>query len=231
MERQYAIAIDGPAASGKSTAAKGVSAILDFLYIDTGAMYRAFTLYMLEQGKDPKKEEDALLLLPGFQMSEDRKGQVYLFDRNVTQRVRERDITGLVSYACAYKAVREKLVEIQREMAKNTSVVMDGRDIGTVVLPNADLKIFQVASVEARAKRRFLENREKGIAGTLEEIMKDIEKRDYIDSHREHSPLRKADDAILLDTSDMTIEEEIETIVRLFRQKVGGKWKDTEPSL
>lgn len=231
MERYYAIAIDGPAASGKSTAAKGVSRRLGFLYIDTGAMYRAFTLYMLEQGKDPRKEEDALALLDAFDMSEDREGHVFLFDRDVTERVRDRDVSSLVSYACAYKAVREKLVDIQRKMASGTSVVMDGRDIGTVVLPKADLKIYQVASVKARAQRRFLENRKKGITGSLEEIEKDIEKRDYIDSHREHSPLRQAPDAILLDTSEMTIEEEIDKIVSLFREKVGDKWKDTEQSL
>lgn len=230
MERHYSIAIDGPAASGKSTAAKGVSKILGFLYIDTGAMYRAFTLYMIEQGKNPKKEEDALALLPAFRMNEDSRGHVYLFDRDVTERVRDRDVSALVSYACAYKAVRERMVEIQREMAKRTSVVMDGRDIGTVVLPNADLKIYQVASVKARAERRYLENQRKGIACSLAEIEADIEKRDYIDSHREHSPLTKAEDAILLDTSDMTIEEEIETIVSLFRKKVGESWKDTEQS-
>ena len=127
--------------------------------------------------------------------------------------------------------MREKLVDIQREMAEGESVVMDGRDIGTVVLPDADLKIFQIASVEARAKRRYLENRQKGIAGTLEEIEKEIEKRDYIDSHRENSPLTKAKDAIVLDTSDMTIQEEIDTIVSLFKKKVGDLWKDTEQSL
>ena len=231
MERKFAIAIDGPAASGKSTAAKGVSRILDFLYIDTGAMYRAFTLFMLEKGKDPKSEEDALALLPDFRMKEDKDGHVYLDGRDVTDRIRERDVSSLVSYACAYKAVREKLVDIQREMAEGESVVMDGRDIGTVVLPDADLKIFQIASVEARAKRRYLENRQKGIAGTLEEIEKEIEKRDYIDSHRENSPLTEAKDAIVLDTSDMTIQEEIDTIVSLFKKKVGDLWKDTEQSL
>ena len=161
-------------------------------------------------------------------MKEDKDGHVYLDGRDVTDRIRERDVSSLVSYACAYKAVREKLVDIQREMAEGESVVMDGRDIGTVVLPDADLKIFQVASVEARAKRRYLENRQKGIAGTLEEIEKEIEKRDYIDSHRENSPLTKAKDAIVLDTSDMTIQEEIDTIVSLFKKKVGDLWKDTE---
>lgn len=231
MKRTYKIAIDGPAASGKSTAAKGVAKRLDFLYIDTGAMYRAFTLYMIEQGKDPKSEADALALLPSFEMREDKDGKVYLHGRDVSARVRENDVSSQVSFACAYKAVRERMVAIQREMAKGESVVMDGRDIGTVVLPDADLKVFQIASVEARARRRYLENRKKGIEGTLEEIEKDIEKRDYIDSHRENSPLRKAEDAVELDTSDMTIEGEIDAIVALFEQKAGDTWKDTERSL
>lgn len=228
MKRHYSIAIDGPAASGKSTAAKIVAKKLSFLYVDTGAMYRAFTLFMLESGKDPKSEEEALALLPSFRMREDKDGKVFLEGRDVTARVRENDVSNLVSYACAYKAVRERMVELQREMAKNESVVMDGRDIGTVVLPDADLKVYQVASVEARAKRRYLENQKKGIPGTLEEIAKDIERRDYIDSHREHSPLRKAADAIVLDTSEMTIEEEVKAILELFAKKAGVTWNDME---
>ncbi len=138
------------------------------------------------------------------------------------------DVSSNVSYACAHKPVREKLVALQREMAKNDSVVMDGRDIGTVVLPDADLKIYQIASVEARAQRRFLENEEKGIKSTLEDIVADINSRDYIDSHRANSPLMKAADAIVLDTSNLTIEEEIDAIVSLFEKKVGKTWKTME---
>lgn len=228
MKKNYAIAIDGPAASGKSTAAKAVAKRLSFLYIDTGAMYRAFTLWMIENGKDPRSEADAVSLIPGFEMEEDKEGRVFLSGRDVTERVRENDVSRLVSYACAHKAVRERMVEIQREMASRQSVVMDGRDIGTVVLPQADLKVFQVASVEARARRRFLENQKKGIPGTLEEIAEDIERRDYIDSHREHSPLMQAEDAVLLDTSEMTVAQEVDAILKLFLEKVGETWNDME---
>ena len=217
----YSIAIDGPAASGKSTAAKGVAKALDFLYLDTGAMYRAITLYMIEKGLDTRSEEDAKSILDEVTMREDKNGHIFLNERDVTERVREEDVTKLVSYACAHKAVRERLVALQREMAKGESVVMDGRDIGTVVLPDATLKVYQVASVESRAKRRYLEELSKGKEASLEEIQKDIERRDYIDSHREHSPLRKAEDAILLDTSDLTIQEEIDAILSLFREKAG----------
>ena len=202
--KTYSIAIDGPAASGKSTAAKGVAKALDFLYLDTGAMYRAITLYMIEKGLDTRSEEDAKSILDEVTMREDKNGHIFLNERDVTERVREEDVTKLVSYACAHKAVRERLVALQREMAKGESVVMDGRDIGTVVLPDATLKVYQVASVESRAKRRYLEELSKGKEASLDEIQKDIERRDYIDSHREHSPLRKAEDAILLDTSDLT---------------------------
>ena len=219
--KTYSIAIDGPAASGKSTAAKGGAKALDFLYLDTGAMYRAITLYMIEKGLDTRSEEDAKSILDEVTMREDKNGHIFLNERDVTERVREEDVTKLVSYACAHKAVRERLVALQREMAKGESVVMDGRDIGTVVLPDATLKVYQVASVESRAKRRYLEELSKGKEASLDEIQKDIERRDYIDSHREHSPLRKAEDAILLDTSDLTIQEEIDAILSLFREKAG----------
>lgn len=221
MKKIYSIAIDGPAASGKSTAAKKVSKALGFLYVDTGAMYRAFTLHMLRLSLDCRNEKDAHEALKTFHVSEDKSGHVFLNGEDVTDRVRETDVSNQVSFACAHKEVREECVRIQQEMSKNESVCMDGRDIGTVVLKNATLKIYQVASVKARAERRYLENKSRGIPSTLEEIEKDLERRDYIDSHREISPLRKADDAIVLDTSDMTIEEEVEAILRLFREKVG----------
>ena len=218
----YSIAIDGPAASGKSTAAKIISKRLNFLYVDTGAMYRAVTLLMLEKGLDTKDREAAKSILPECDIREDREGKVYLNGRDVTSRVRMPDVSSQVSYACAHKEVREKLVELQREMAKSENVIMDGRDIGTVVLKDATLKIYQVASSYARAVRRQKENVEKGISNaSVEEIQQEIEKRDYIDSHRENSPLMKADDAIELDTSDLTIEEEVNAIIELFKKKVG----------
>lgn len=220
--KKYAIAIDGPAASGKSTAAKGVAKALDFLYVDTGAMYRAFTLMMLNKGLDPKSEEDARKILEEVHIREDRNGHVYLNGEDVSERVRAKDVTSNVSFACAHPCVREKLVEIQRDMAKDESVVMDGRDIGTVVLKDATLKVYQVASVESRALRRYKEDIAKGREASLEEIKEDLIRRDYIDSHRETSPLCQAEDAILLDTSDMTIEEEIDKIIELFQKKVGA---------
>ncbi len=220
--KKYAIAIDGPAASGKSTAAKGVAKALDFLYVDTGAMYRAFTLMMLNKGLDPKSEEDARIILDEVHIREDRNGHVYLNGEDVSERVRAKDVTNNVSFACAHPCVREKLVEIQRDMAKDESVVMDGRDIGTVVLKDATLKVYQVASVESRALRRYKEDIAKGREASLEEIKEDLIRRDYIDSHRETSPLCQAEDAILLDTSDMTIEEEIDKIIELFQKKVGA---------
>ncbi len=224
--KHYSIAIDGPAASGKSTTAKGVAKRLGFIYIDTGAMYRAFTVLCLEKGADPKDEEACCALLEGCSITEDENGRVYLNGRDVTERVRETDITNTVSYTCAYFDVREKMVELQRKMAASASVVMDGRDIGTVVLKDADLKVYLTASIESRAERRAKENLERGIESDYEEIKNDIIRRDYIDSHREHSPLSKAEDAIVVDTSDMTIEEETERIISLFEEKVGKSWKD-----
>lgn len=222
----YSIAIDGPAASGKSTAAKGVSKALGFLYIDTGARYRAFTLYRLREKKDTKSREDAISLLPSCNIEEDKEGNTYLNGENVSEQIRTPEVSNQVSYACAHLEVREKMVALQREMAKSQSVVRDGRDIGTVVLPNADLKVYQVASAQARAKRRYEEFVKKGIPCSRDEILKDIQRRDYIDSHRENSPLTKAEDAIVLDTSDRTIEEETKAILSLFEQKAGIKWKN-----
>lgn len=222
----YSIAIDGPAASGKSTAAKGVSKALGFLYIDTGARYRAFTLYRLREKKDTKSREDAISLLPSCYIEEDKEGNTYLNGENVSEQIRTPEVSNQVSYACAHLEVREKMVALQREMAKSQSVVRDGRDIGTVVLPNADLKVYQIASAQARAKRRYEEFVKKGIPCSRDEILKDIQRRDYIDSHRENSPLTKAEDAIVLDTSDRTIEEETKAILSLFEQKAGIKWKN-----
>ncbi len=217
----YSIAIDGPAASGKSTAAKGVAKELGFLYVDTGAMYRAFTLFLIEKGLDNKNEKDALSVLDKCDIYEDKNGHVFLNGKDVTSRVRENDVSSLVSYSCAYKAVREKMVDLQRKMARNESVVMDGRDIGTVVLVDADLKVYQTATPEARAKRRYLEDKEQGRNSSYKDILEAIKKRDYIDSHRQNSPLTKAPDAIELDTSDMSIKEETDKIISLFKEKVG----------
>lgn len=219
MGKYFSIAIDGPAASGKSTVAKAVAKKLNFLYIDTGAMYRAVTLFMLENNLDPKSADHAYIALKSIDIDESEDGKVFLNKKDVTQRVRLQDVTENVSYACAHGCVREQLVKLQREMANNHSVVMDGRDIGTVVLPDADLKIFQVASVESRAKRRYLENLQKGETLSLNETEVELKQRDYIDSHREISPLCQAADAILLDTSNLTIEQEIDAVLQLYEKR------------
>ena len=231
--KHFSIAIDGPAASGKSTAAKIISKRLNFLYVDTGAMYRAVTLLMIEKGLDTQSREQAKSILDECDIKEDRQGHVFLNGKDVSERVRMSDVSHEVSYACAHKEVREKLVQLQQEMAKSENVIMDGRDIGTVVLKDATLKVYQVASSRARAIRRQKENVEKGISNaSVDEIQKEIERRDYIDSHRENSPLMKAEDAIELDTSDLTIEEEVQAIIDLFRKKIGEEeWNNLVQSL
>lgn len=217
-----AIAIDGPSAAGKSTVAKGVAKRLGYVYIDTGAMYRSVTLFAIRAGVDCQNDEEVAKLLPSINISLSSDNKVYLNNEDVTHEIRTQKVVDNVSYIAANKKVRLFLVDQQRQMAKDVSIVMDGRDIGTYVLPNADVKIFQIASVKERAKRRYLENLSKGIECDLEAVEKDLERRDYIDSHREFAPLCKADDAISVDTSLLTIEESIETIVKIIEEKVGN---------
>ena len=215
------IAIDGPSAAGKSTVAKGVAKKLGFVYIDTGAMYRCVTLYALKNGIDCQNDEEVVKCLPNIYITLSIDGRVLLNGEDVTFDIRTQDVVDNVSYIAANKGVRLFLVDIQRQMAKDISIVMDGRDIGTYVLPHADVKIFQIASIKERAKRRFLENISKGIPCTLENVEKDLERRDYIDSHREFAPLKKADDAIAVDTSYMSIDEAINAIIKIIEEKVG----------
>lgn len=215
------VAIDGPAAAGKSTVAKLVAKELGFTYIDTGAMYRAFTYYVLSKGLDPKNEEEACSLIDEVDIILKPNGKVFCNNVDVTDTIRESYISSNVSYIASYKAIRLSLVEQQRKMAKNTSVVMDGRDIGTYVLPNANVKIYQIASVETRAVRRYEENLAKGMACTLEEIEADVRRRDYIDSHREFAPLKPAPDSVLLDTSYMSIEEAKDAVLEIINKKLG----------
>ena len=216
-----AVAIDGPSSAGKSTVAKGVAKELGFVYVDTGAMYRCVTLYALENNVDCQNDEEVCKLLDKVNIELCIGGKVLLNGKDVTFDIRTQPVVDNVSYIAANKGVRLFLVELQRNMAKDVSIVMDGRDIGTYVLPNADVKIFQIADVRERAKRRYLENIEKGIECTLEGVLKDLERRDYIDSHRDFAPLTKADDAIEVDTSFFTIEESINTIVGIIKEKVG----------
>jgi len=219
--RKVVIAIDGPAAAGKSTVSKAVAKKLGYTYIDTGAMYRAFTEYCLRKGVDCQNEAACCALIPEVEITLYPDGKVMCSGKDVTREIREPHVSGNVSYIASYKDIRLAMVELQRKMAEKVSVVMDGRDIGTYVLPNADVKIFQIASVEERAKRRYLENQEKGIPCTYEDIVADVEKRDRIDSSRAFAPLKPAEDSIQLDTSKMTIEESVQAVLDIIKEKVG----------
>ncbi len=220
-EEVIAVAIDGPAAAGKSTVAKKVAEKLKMTYIDTGAMYRAFTYAVIKKGLNPQDEQEAITLIPTIKIELAENNRVYCNDEDVTAAIREAPVSGNVSYIAAMKPVRLKLVELQREMAKKRSVVMDGRDIGTYVLPHAQVKIFQIASVETRAMRRYEENIQKGIPTTLEEVQENVRQRDYIDSHRDFAPLKAAPDSVLLDTSDMSVEEVVAEVLRIIKEKTG----------
>ena len=220
---KLAIAIDGPAAAGKSTIAKKVALLRGFTYIDTGAMYRAFTWYCLQKGVNCQDEQACCALIPEVNI-ELKPGYVVLCNGiDVSKPIRGTEVSGNVSYIASYKDIRLALVELQRKMAEKDSVIMDGRDIGTYVLPNADVKIFQVASVEKRAERRFKENQEKGIPCTYEDVVADVEKRDRIDSSRAFAPLKPAEDAIHLDTSDLTIDEVVDAVNKIIDSKLAEK--------
>ena len=221
MER-LTVAIDGPAGAGKSSAARLVAKRLGYLYIDTGAMYRAFTWAMLQEKIDIGDAEAVRALTERIDIRleplED-KCRVFVGEREVTDAIRTQDISSRVSSVSALAVVREKLVQLQRNMAEGGGVILDGRDIGTVVLPKADLKIFLTASVESRARRRYLEVQAKGGTETLEDIEASIASRDDMDSHRAVSPLRQADDAILLDNSELNLEETADAITDLIQQR------------
>ena len=217
--RRICVAIDGPAAAGKSTISKIVAKKLGFTYIDTGAMYRAFTYYVIKKGVDPKDEKASCALIPEVNIELHKDGTVICSGEDVTKVIREPLVSSNVSYIASYKDIRLALVEQQRAMSKRVSVVMDGRDIGTYVLPHAEVKIFMIASAEERAHRRFIENQEKGIPTSLEDIIADVKKRDTIDSTRAFAPLKPADDSILLDTTKLTIDEVVEEVMRIIKEK------------
>ncbi|MBQ6812534.1 MAG: (d)CMP kinase [Agathobacter sp.] len=204
----FNIAIDGPAGAGKSTIAKQLAKELGFVYVDTGAMYRAFAYYFLTNNISAEDEAAISAACPNVTISityEDGVQNVWLNGENVSGVIRNEAVGKMASATSVYPVVRTKLVELQQELAKTTDVIMDGRDIGTVVLPNADVKIYMTASSAVRAKRRFDELVAKGVECDLDEIEKDIIERDYRDMNRETSPLKKADDAYELDTSDLDI--------------------------
>ncbi|MGT2666175.1 (d)CMP kinase [Streptococcus rifensis] len=220
--KKIKIAIDGPASSGKSTVAKLIAKELGYTYLDTGAMYRCATLMVLENGW---QENDLDRILKGldqypihFERGQDEDQRVFLNNVDVTKRIRENDVTNNVSWVSAFPEVRAKLVEQQQQIAAQGGIIMDGRDIGTVVLPDAELKIFLIASVEERAERRYKENLAKGIPTDLEILKKEIAERDYKDSTREASPLKKAEDAIEFDTTGVSISEVVQFISEKARE-------------
>jgi CMP/dCMP kinase len=215
--KRLVIAIDGPAASGKSTTAKLVAEKLGYLHVDTGAMYRVVALQFLRYGVEliQKKRIEELLNRTHIKfMRDNNRLRVLLGDEDVTEEIRSSEVTRVVSSVATVRAVREAMVREQQAMGAEGGVVLEGRDIGTVVFPNADLKIFMVASIDARAKRRRLEMEAKGDAPNIEELKSDIRHRDEKDSSRDESPLRKADDAIELDTSELTIAQQVDFIVK-----------------
>ena len=213
----YSIAIDGPAGSGKSTIAKSVARGLDFTYIDTGAMYRAITLKAL-QLNIPNLADESLYTFIEDTKLEFRNELMFMDDKDVSEAIRTQDVVKNVSLVSSLKYVREILVEKQREMAKGTNVVMDGRDIGTNVLKDATLKIFLTAAIDVRALRRYYEQKEAGSTMTYDEVVADLVRRDNFDTNRLNNPLRRADDAILIDDSEMTIEETAQHIMHLFKE-------------
>ena len=221
--KNIAVAVDGPAGSGKSTVAKLIAKNMNIVYIDTGAMYRTVGLYCIENGIDTENEKAVESVLDNIKMDikANIDGQtIFLNGKDVTLKVRTQEAGKAASHVAAILAVREKLVEIQRNMAKGTSVIMDGRDIGTNVLPNAEVKIFLNASVEERALRRVGELKILGENPDFDEVKEQIKKRDYNDINREHNPLRKADDAIEIDTTGMTINEVTEKISNIIKEKI-----------
>ena len=206
------IAIDGPSAAGKSTIAKILAKELGYSHLDTGAMYRCAALASKRRGIDPNDEAALAAMLDEMKISFDPAGNVYINDEDVSKQIRVNEISMLTSSISAHPKVRERLVELQQQIAREKGFIMDGRDIGTVVLPDAELKVYMVASVKARADRRYKEYLEKHVEADYDEIYHDIEQRDYQDMNRKSSPLRKAEDAIEIDTSNMTIDEVVKEI-------------------
>ena len=215
------VAIDGPVGAGKSTVARAVAKQLGFIYADTGALYRTVALYVTRKGvsdSDSDYREKIEALLPEIKIEPkliNEEQRMFLCGENVSEEIRKPEISMAASSVSQFPSVRAFLLDLQREIASKNNVLMDGRDIGTVVLPSAQLKIFITATAEIRAKRRFKELVEKGVETTLEQVLNDLNRRDYQDSHRAVAPLKIADDAILLDTSDFDFEQSVEKVMEL----------------
>ena len=217
----FAVAIDGPAGAGKSSVAKAAAKELGFVYVDTGAIYRTIALYVLRQGVDPQDAAGVEALLPQIGMEYTDQGQkMVLNGEDVTGLIRTPEVSMATSTCSAIPAVRAFLLQLQRDLAEKNNVLMDGRDIGTVVLPHAQLKVFLTASPQERARRRVLQLEESGQKADYEAILRDIQQRDYQDSHRETAPLRPAEDSVLVDTSGVTFEESVQRLVELVRERL-----------
>ncbi len=223
--RVYSVAIDGPAGAGKSTIARRVAAALNFVYVDTGAIYRTVGYAVFTRGIDPDQPEAVGELLPELTLKlswpEDGIQHMILNGEDVTAQIRLPEISTYASRCAAIPAVRQFLLETQREVAKTHCVIMDGRDIGTVVLPHADAKIYLWASPEVRARRRWLELQAQNRSDTYEEVLHDMKERDYRDMHREVAPLRPAEDSLSVDTSDLTLEESVQAVMNAVRGRLG----------
>lgn len=220
----FNIAIDGPAGAGKSTIAKRVAKELSFIYVDTGAMYRAIALYLIRSKVSPSDQEALKKACENIEITisyENGEQQVILNGENVTGLIRTEEVGNMASAASANQPVREKLLDLQRNLARNADVLMDGRDIGTNVLPNAQLKIYLTASSATRAERRYLELQEKGENCQLEEIERDIIERDQRDMNRDIAPLKQAEDAVIVDSSNMGIDQVVECILSLYEERKG----------
>ena len=213
----FIVAIDGPAGAGKGTITKQVAEKLNLINVDTGATFRCVALNMLKENISIDEEEKIKNLLEKINIEMKSNGEIYLNGENVTKKIRENDVNNFVSPVSTIQIVRNKLLEIQRKIAEGKDVIMEGRDIGTTVFPNADVKIYLDATPEERARRRVLQNKEKGIETSYEEVLENIKDRDYRDSNREIAPLRKAEDAIYIDSSDMTIEEVVDKVIDIIK--------------
>ncbi len=223
MDRCYSIAIDGPSGAGKSTVAKAAARELNFVYLDTGAIYRTVAWHITMLGIGPKDTDHVPMLLDdcniAIEFLEDGQHMI-LNGKDITGEIRTPEIASCASQVAAQPAVREFLLDLQRDLAKTHNIIMDGRDIGTVVLPDASLKIYLTASPEARAKRRYDEYVAKGQETTFAEVLEDQKKRDYDDSHRKIAPLKKAADAVEVDTTEMGLQESVDTVIALIREKL-----------
>lgn len=220
----YSVAIDGPSGAGKSTLAKAAAAQLGILYVDTGAIYRSIGYYMFKHDIDPKDAARVISALPSIDVEmgydEDGLQRMYLNGEDVTKAIRLPEISMYASAVSAIPAVRAFLLDMQRDLAKKQSVIMDGRDIGTVVLPEAKVKIYLTARAEVRAQRRMKELEQRGTPSSYEEVLRQIEERDYADMHREVAPLRQAEDAVLLDTSELDFDESREALLAIIEERV-----------